>query len=90
MLVKVGDFGLSRNIYAKDYYRSSDKSAKLPVKWLPPETFNDGISNEKTDVVSCPGIAIIIPLKSFAVGEEGLVKVHSDALESSKTTVYVS
>ena len=50
--VKVGDFGLSKDIYTTDYYRTSDKSAKLPVKWMPPETFNDGISNEKTDVVS--------------------------------------
>ena len=52
LIVKVGDFGLSRDIYTTDYYRSSDKFAKLPVKWLPPETFNDRISNEKTDVVS--------------------------------------
>ena len=52
LLIKVGDFGLSRDIYTTDYYRFSDKFAKLPVKWLPPETFNDRISNEKTDVVS--------------------------------------
>ena len=52
MVIKVGDFGLSRDIYTSDYYRSSDKIAKLPVKWLPPETFNDRISDEKTDVVS--------------------------------------
>ena len=49
--VLVGDFGLARDVYAADYYRSSAKS-RLPVKWMPPETFNDGISNEKTDVVS--------------------------------------
>ena len=49
--VLVGDFGLARDVYAADYYRSS-ASNKLPVKWMPPETLNDGISNEKTDVVS--------------------------------------
>ena len=56
-MVKVGDFGLSRDIYTTDYYRSSDKFVKLPVKWLPPETFNDRISDEKTDVVS-PFLAV--------------------------------
>ena len=49
--VLVGDFGLARDVYAADYYRSS-ASSRLPVKWMPPETLNDGISNEKTDVVS--------------------------------------
>ena len=50
--VKVGDFGLARDIYSEDYYRAR-RGAKLPVKWMPPETLRDGISNEKTDVVSC-------------------------------------
>ena len=52
LLIKVGDFGLARDIYCTDYYRSSNKDAKLPIKWMPPEAFNDKISNEKTDVVS--------------------------------------
>ena len=26
---------------------------KKPVKWMPPEMLQDGISTEKTDVVSC-------------------------------------
>ena len=49
--VLVGDFGLARDVYSTDYYRSS-AGGRLPVKWMPPETLNDGISNEKTDVVS--------------------------------------
>jgi serine/threonine protein kinase len=48
--IKVGDFGLARDVYSSDYYRAN-KSTKLPVKWMPPETLHDGISNEKTDVV---------------------------------------
>ena len=48
--IKVGDFGLARDLYSSDYYRAN-KNAKLPVKWMPPETLHDGISNEKTDVV---------------------------------------
>ena len=34
-----------------DYYRMTS-TTKLPVKWMPPETLMDKISNEKTDVVS--------------------------------------
>ena len=49
--VLVGDFGLARDVYSAEYYRSGT-SARLPVRWMPPETLNDGISNEKTDVVS--------------------------------------
>ena len=49
--IKVADFGLTRDVYSSDYYRASH-NAKLPVKWMPPETLNDAISNEKTDVVS--------------------------------------
>ena len=49
--IKVGDFGLARDIYSANYYRVQ-RSTKLPVKWMPPETLHDGISNEKTDVVS--------------------------------------
>ena len=48
----MGDFGLTRDIYSDDYYRAQI-NAKIPVKWMPPETLHDGLSNEKTDVVSC-------------------------------------
>ena len=47
----VVDFGLAKDVYNSEYYRSG-KNARLPVKWMLPETLNDGISNEKTDVVS--------------------------------------
>ena len=50
LCVLVGDFGLARDINSADYYRSSGNS-RIPVKWMPPETINDGISNERTDVV---------------------------------------
>ncbi|XP_064397110.1 tyrosine-protein kinase receptor UFO-like [Halichondria panicea] len=51
LVVKVGDFGLARDIYSSDYYRAN-KGAKIPVKWMAPETLHDAISNEKTDVWS--------------------------------------
>ena len=51
MTVKVADFGFSRDICSKDYYRLKRRT-KLPVKWLAPESLFDNIYNEKTDVVS--------------------------------------
>lgn len=50
LAIRVGDFGLTRDIYTANYYRAN-RNAKLPVKWMPPETLHDGISNELTDMV---------------------------------------
>ena len=46
--IMIGDFGL-----AGDLYNSARKhsTVRLPVKWMPPESLKDGISNEKTDMV---------------------------------------
>jgi len=49
--VKVADFGLSRDLYDRDYYRSNVKT-QLPLKWMPPESIRYGRYNEKTDTVS--------------------------------------
>ena len=49
--VLVSDFGLSRDVYYSDYYRLTH-SARLPIKWMAPESLRDRIYNENTDVVS--------------------------------------
>jgi len=51
MRVKVADFGLSRDIYERDYYSSDDRKAKLPVKWMALESLEKGVYNTRTDVV---------------------------------------
>ena len=51
MIIKVADFGLSRDIYERDYYSSDDQKAKLPVKWMALECLEKNIYNIKTDVV---------------------------------------
>ena len=54
-VIKVADFGLSEDIYAKNYYRQSDTEeckVKLPIKWMALESLHDGVFSEKTDVVS--------------------------------------
>ena len=49
--VLVSDFGLSRDVYYSDYYRLTH-SARLPIKWMAPESLRDRIYNESTDIVS--------------------------------------
>ena len=56
-MIKVADFGLSEDIYAKNYFRQGPEEEggspiKLPVRWMAIESLNDGIFTEKTDVVS--------------------------------------
>ena len=51
LLVKVADFGLSRDVYVQDYYKTQH-NVPLPVKWLAPEALFDREFNAKTDVVS--------------------------------------
>ena len=36
LFVKIADFGLSKDVYSKDYYRLGEKSL-LPIRWMPPE-----------------------------------------------------
>ena len=50
LVVKVADFGLSRDIYCDDYYRMGHKS-RVPIKWMPPESIHDRYYDHKTDVV---------------------------------------
>ncbi|XP_006823978.2 LOW QUALITY PROTEIN: NT-3 growth factor receptor-like [Saccoglossus kowalevskii] len=37
LVVKIGDFGMSRDIYSTDYYRVGGQTM-LPVRWMPPES----------------------------------------------------
>lgn len=48
-VVKIADFGMARDIYRADYYKKGGK-AMLPIKWMPPEAYIDGVFTIKTDV----------------------------------------
>ena len=71
LLVKVADFGLSRDVYIQDYYKTQH-DVPLPVKWLAPEALFDREFSTKTDVVSVICISltycIIIITLLFIVG----------------------
>ncbi|XP_071744037.1 insulin receptor isoform X2 [Lepeophtheirus salmonis] len=50
LVVKIGDFGLSHDIYTKGYFRK-DKGM-MPVRWMSPEGIRDGVYSPMTDVWS--------------------------------------
>ena len=53
-VIKVADFGLTERLgVAKDYIRQTqDSNIKLPLKWMAPESMNDRVFSEHSDVVS--------------------------------------
>lgn len=48
-IVKIGDFGLARDIYKNDYYRKEGEGL-LPVRWMAPESLVDGVFTCQSDV----------------------------------------
>lgn len=46
--ILIGDFGLAGGLYSSGQKQSG---VRLPVKWMPPESLKEGVSNEKTDMV---------------------------------------
>ncbi|XP_071955020.1 proto-oncogene tyrosine-protein kinase ROS-like [Antedon mediterranea] len=47
--VKIGDFGLARDVYKSDYYRKEGEGL-LPVRWMAPEALVDGVFTSFSDV----------------------------------------
>ena len=47
--VKIGDFGLSKENYADNFYKIKT-SRSFPVRWMAPESLNKGIFTNKSDV----------------------------------------
>ena len=50
-VVKVGDFGMARDVYETEYYRKEGRGF-LPVRWMAPESFRDGKFKSQSDVWS--------------------------------------
>ena len=55
-MIKVADFGMTEDMYVRNYFRR-DKSEegseeKVPIRWMSPESIENDIYTERTDVVS--------------------------------------
>ncbi|PIC41158.1 hypothetical protein B9Z55_008677 [Caenorhabditis nigoni] len=50
-LVKIGDFGMARDLFYHDYYKPSGKRM-MPVRWMSPESLKDGKFDSKSDIWS--------------------------------------
>lgn len=51
LIIKISDFGLSRDIYSCDYYRIQSKTL-LPVRWMSAQAIMHGKFGEESDVWS--------------------------------------
>ncbi|CAJ0942933.1 unnamed protein product, partial [Mesorhabditis belari] len=49
--VKIGDFGMARDVYYHEYYKPTGKRL-MPVRWMAPESLKDGKFTLKSDVWS--------------------------------------
>uniref|UniRef100_A0A1Y1KTZ9 Tyrosine-protein kinase receptor n=3 Tax=Photinus pyralis TaxID=7054 RepID=A0A1Y1KTZ9_PHOPY len=49
--VKIGDFGMTRDIYETDYYRKETRGL-MPVRWMSPESLADGVFTSDSDIWS--------------------------------------
>lgn len=70
LTVKIGDFGMTRDIYETDYYRKGTKGL-LPVRWMAPESLKDGVFTSSSDVFSYG-----IVLWEIATGASQPYQVH--------------
>ncbi len=51
LVLKISDFGLSRDMQTKEYYKVENTSVELPVRWMSPESLTNWTFTTKSDVV---------------------------------------
>ena len=47
--IKIGDFGLARDIYKNDYYKKEGEGL-MPVRWMSPESLSDGVFTNQSGI----------------------------------------
>ena len=50
-LVKIADFGMSRDVYVYNYYREGKKDKPKPAKWMAIESLREGVYDSYSEVV---------------------------------------
>ena len=55
-MIKVADFGMTEDMYAQNYFRheksEEESEEKVPIRWMAPESIENDIYTERSDVVS--------------------------------------
>ena len=55
-MIKVADFGLTEDMYGTNYFRRTKNETgsdeKVPIRWMAPESIENDVYTEATDVVS--------------------------------------
>ena len=52
MVVKIANFGMTHDIYGRDFYEIEDLKEPMPVRWMAPECFDSYKFDSRSDVVS--------------------------------------
>ena len=69
--IKVADFGLTEDMYGTKYFRrtksESGSEEKVPIRWMAPESIENDIYNQSTDVVRLIYAHVYINLNSSAL-----------------------
>ena len=50
-MVKIADFGLTKDLYERDYYTKGKSTKALPIRWMSSEAIQYGSFSTKSDVV---------------------------------------
>ena len=79
-VINVADFGLTEDMYGTNYFRrrksETGSEEKVPIKWMAPESIENDVYTEATDVVStvytvcwCSSIMCVVVIWSDSVGD---------------------
>ncbi|KAM4641093.1 epithelial discoidin domain-containing receptor 1 isoform 2-T2 [Discoglossus pictus] len=94
LTIKIADFGMSRNLYAGDYYRIQGR-AVLPIRWMAWECILMGKFTTASDVWAF-GVTlweILMLCKEQPYGElsdEDVIENAGEVFRDSKTQIYLS